>query len=196
MRIRLHTLVGAASPFLAALLGGFGMLGCSSPTGTDAPVVTFTEASYRFACRAWTPGPPPATRTLLDLRLSQIDTASEPAAQLVDAIEAVGGRVIYRFNGPQVRVELDVAAVPRLAWLNSAVTVAEPDTHDVTLIVMLTHDLTVTDLQAVAALGGRVTREFHALEGYVVIIDDARVPEVRALPGVALAGFDAIGCLA
>lgn len=61
---------------------------------------------------------------------------------------------------------------------------------------MLDHDLTRTDLDAAEALGGRITNEFHAVEGYVVVIDDSLVPRVRALPGIKSSGFNGIGCLA
>ena len=179
------------------LLAAVASAGCSpSATAPQHPVELLPNQQYRFACHQWTPTAPPVTRTVVDLRLAQIDTASAPSAQLVEAIEAAGGRIRYRFHGPMVRVELDVAAVHSLAALSSAVTVANTDSHDVSMVVMLDHDLDSSDLQAVAALGARITHEFHALDGYSVVIDDARVPELRALPGVRLAGFDAFACLA
>ena len=174
-------------------------IGCSSPTDTDAQLARIIEQHYRFACGAWSPSRPLDGRALLDLRLWQESTDSAPAPALVRAIEAAGGRVVYRFHGPMVRAELDVAAVPGLAWprgpLNFAAAVVDPSSHPVTLIVMLDHDLADADLQAVEALGGRVTHEYHTLEGYAVEIDDARVPEVRALPGLRPPGFSATGCL-
>ena len=183
----------------AVLLPIVAAVACSSPTGTDAVLASLVEQQYRFACGAWAPGPPLVERALLDLRLWQIDTASAPTPALVAAIEAAGGRVVYRFHGPMVRAELNLAAVPRLTGprgpLNSATTVVDPSVHDVRLIVMLEHDLAEADLQAVAALGGRVTHEYHAIEGYAVEIADARVPEVRVLPGVKFAGFNATFCL-
>ena len=172
---------------------------CSSPSGTDAVLARLLDHHYRFACGTWAPGSPVVDRALLDLRLWQIDTASAPAPALVGAIEAAGGRIVYRFHGPMVRAELNLAAVPALAGprgpLNSATTAVDPSLHDVTLIVMLDHDLAEADLQAVAALGGRVTHEYHTFEGYAVDIADARVPDVRALPGVKFAGFTATFCL-
>lgn len=200
MRTRSALLGSRLRQLLAAvLLTILAAVACSSPTGTDAELAGLVEQHYRFVCGAWAPGPPLVERALLDLRLWQIDTASAPAPALVAAIEAAGGRVVYRFHGPMVRAELNLAAVPRLAGprgpLNSATTVVAPSLHDVTLIVMLDHDLAEDDLQAVAALGGRVTHEYHTIEGYAVEIGDARVPEVRALPGVKLAGFNATFCL-
>ena len=97
-----------------------------------------------------------------------------------------------------LRAELDPQAVPALASarvLNAANTVADSDVHDVTLVVLLSHNLSAEDLAAAQALGGRITHEYHALEGYAVVIDDARVPDLRALPGVKLAGFNAVFCL-
>ena len=192
---------GARPPQLmaAVLLTVVAAVACSSATDTDAAPATVLQQHYRFACGAWAPGPPAAERALLDLQLWQIDTASAPAPALVRAIEASGGRVLYRFHGPMVRAELNLAAMPRLAGpggpLSSATTVVDPSVHDVTLIVMLDHDLAEADLQAVAALGGRVTHQYHAIGGYAVAIADARVPEVRALRGVKFAGFDGTVCL-
>ena len=137
-------------------------------------------------------------RALFDLRLWQDGIETGPAPAFVAAIQAAGGRITYRFHGPMVRAELDPQAVPRLAAaqvLNAANTVADPDVHDVTLVVLLSHDLSAEDLAAAQALGGRITHEYHALEGYAVVIDDARVPDLRALPGVDLASFNAVFCL-
>ncbi len=200
MHTRLDTFAVLVRPQMTPwLLMGIFALGCSSPTDAAAPVTILTEQEYLFACRSWVPAQPPVQRTLFDVRLWQIDTATAPDELLVKAITAAGGRVVYQFHGPMVRAELDVAVVRRLAGptgpVSSAVTVVDPDSHDVTLIVLLAHDLTSADLRAAEALGGRVTHEFHALEGYVVVIDDARVPAVRALPGVRLAGFDGTVCL-
>jgi hypothetical protein len=182
----------------ATLMASLAAVGCSPPADTTAPLERLMS-SYSFTCGTWRPSAPPVHRALFDLRLWQIDTASVPATQLVEMIEAAGGRVVYRYHGPMVRAELDVAAVPGLAGprgLYEAVTVAEPSVHDVTLLVMLTGDLTAADLQAVEALGGRVTREWYAIGGYAAVIDDARVPAVRALPGVKFVGFDSVFCFA
>jgi hypothetical protein len=180
----------------ALLLTAVATLGCTSPTvAADTPVVPLLGASYTFACGAWQPATPPVQRTLLDVRLSQIDTARAPAPDLLAELTNAGARVVYRYHGPQVRVELDVGAVPALHGLNFAESVADPDVRDVSLLVMLAHDLTNADIGAVEALGGRVTRRFDAIDGYAVVIDDAKVPAVRALRGVTVAGFDARACL-
>jgi hypothetical protein len=185
LRIRTHS----------ALLCGVVALGawsCTSPT-VDAPAVVLRD-TYVFACGRWTPASPPATRTLLDVRSWQNSADDAPAPEILNAIRLAGGRVVYQFHGPMVRAELDVAALSKLQDVNFAQTVGDPGAHPVRLLVMLSHDLTPADLQAVEALGGRVTSQWDSLDGYAVVIDDARVPDVRALPGVRSTEFDGVGC--
>ena len=195
MRIQRSTVVRVVSAALTASLCAYGVQGCTRPTDADTPVVVFPDAAYLFACNAWTPVPPPATRTLLDIRSSQNGTDLEPSVELVRAIERAGGRVVYRYNGPMVRAELNVAAVARLPVVDFAQTAADPDAHDVRMIVLLSHPVTAADVQAVEALGGRVLSQWTVINGYGVVIDDARVRDVRALPGVASTSFDAMYCL-
>jgi hypothetical protein len=185
LRIRTHS----------ALLCGVVALGawsCTSPT-VDAPAVVLRD-TYVFACGRWTPASPPATRTLLDVRSWQNSADDAPAPEILNAIRLAGGRVVYQFHGPMVRAELDVAALSKLQDVNFAQTVGDPGAHPVRLLVMLSHDLTPADLQAVEALGGRVTSQWDSLDGYAVVIDDSRVPDVRALPGVRSTEFDGVGC--
>lgn len=193
MRIHGSMLARATYSMVALSLCAFGVSGCASPTDAVAPVVTFPNAAYLFACNAWTPASPPTTRTLLDIRSMQSSADLEPSRDLVMAIERAGGRVVYRYHGPMVRAELDVAAVARL-HVNFAQTVADADAHDVRLIVRLTHPVTTADVQAVQALGGQVLSQWTIIDGYALVIDDARVPDVRALPGVASASFDGVFC--
>jgi len=182
----------------AALVAGLAAVSCVSSTATDVPRELPVGQQYSFTCGRWSPGSPAVDRALFDLRLWQDGIESGPAPAFVEAIEAAGGRIVYTFHGPMLRAELDPQAVPALASarvLNAANTVADSDVHDVTLVVLLSHNLSAEDLAAAQALGGRITHEYHALEGYAVVIDDARVPDLRALPGVKVAGFNAVFCL-
>ena len=182
----------------AALVAGLAAVSCVSSTATDVPRELPVGQQYSFTCGRWSPGSPAVDRALFDLRLWQDGIESGPAPAFVEAIEAAGGRIVYTFHGPMLRAELDPQVVPALASarvLNAANTVADSDVHDVTLVVLLSHNLSAEDLAAAQALGGRITHEYHALEGYAVVIDDARVPDLRALPGVKLAGFNAVFCL-
>lgn len=194
MVIQRSMLLRAMSSVVTLSLCVLGASGCTSPTDAAAPVVILPDATYLFACSAWTPGPPPTTRTLLDIRSWQNSRDPEPSAELVKAIELAGGRAVHRYNGPMVRAELDVAAVARL-HANFAQSVADPDSHDVHVIVMLTHPVSAADVQAVEALGGRVLTQWTIVDGYAAVIDDSGVPALRALPGVASASFDGIYCL-
>lgn len=194
MRIPRSRLVRAVNSSLMVSLCAFGAHGCTSPTDAVAPVVILPDETYLFACNAWTPATPPTTRTLLDIRSMQNSSDAGPSDNLIRAIQRAGGRVVHRYNGPMVRAELNVAAVARLG-VNFAQTVADTDAHDVHLIVQLTRPVTAADVQAVEALGGRVLSQWTIIDGYAAVIDDSKVPALRALPGVASASFDGMFCL-
>jgi hypothetical protein len=188
MRVPRSRLVRTVNLGLIASLCAFGAHGCTSPTDAVAPVVILRDETYLFACDAWTPATPPTTRTLLDIRSMQNSDAGPPE-DLVRTIERAGGRDVHRYNGPMVRAELNVAAVARLG-VNFAQTVADTDAHDVHLIVRLTRPVTAADILALEALGGRVLSQWTIIDGYVAVIDDSKVPALRALPGVGSASFD------
>lgn len=191
---RCHFLRLAAAHVLVLLT----INGCGSPTDGDAELVELIIHPYRFACGEWTPSPPRVERATFDLRLNQSGTDTAPSPALIAAIEAEGGHVVYRFNGPMVRAELNVGAVPRLTYaggpVNAATVVTALSQRTVTLRVVLDREVGDVDLRAVEALGGRVTHVHHSFHAYVAEIDDARVPELRVLPGVHVVSFVAVYC--
>jgi hypothetical protein len=70
-----------------------------------------------------------------------------------------------------------------------------PESGDYTVrfIVLLGHPRTAADVAAVESLGGRIVTLRST--GYTVDIDDARIPDVRALPGVGVTEFQAVLCV-
>ena len=168
-----------------------------TPTG----VATLLPQVYTFACERWSPGVPPARRTVLDV-LFRSDSTGRARLSDRQQLEVLGGRIIHVFNVPLVRAEVDIGAVPRL-WGASpdrhfitARTVLDTTALEVGLSVMLDHDLSDTDIAAVETLGGRVTSRWDALEGYAVVVPDSIVPAVRRLPGISVVGDNfGSGCL-
>ena len=173
--------------------------GCSDLFGPRARVELLTE-EYTFGpCGGdWYPGVPPATRTVVDVRLAEDGRATAPSVGHVFAVRRAGGRIVHRFNVAMVRAEIDVAAVPRLFGPNGVAnyveTVRDMSRRNVTLIVFLSRDLTDADVAAVESLGARVLSRLDALEGYIVEVPDEAIPAVRALPGVQSVGADSYLC--
>jgi hypothetical protein len=197
LRIRL-----ARSLIRAGLVAGLAAA-CSDGAAPLAPVELLAQEYVYRPCDggAWTPAVPSASRTVVDIRLPHRDGSDgPPTKEQIAAVERAGGRILYRYNVGMVRAELDVAEVPGLVGLpprvaNYVRTVTDLDRRDVTLIVMLSHDLTDADIAAVQALGGQIRHRYDALEGYSVVIDDAAIPKVRALPGVKSLGANSVGCI-
>jgi hypothetical protein len=175
--------------------------GCSDATAPPAPVELLTQPYSFGPCgNGWHPVVPPASRTVVDVRLLDDGRSTAPAPAQVAAVERAGGRILRRFNIGMVRAELDVAAVPSLFGrdpvANYVETVTDLTRHDVLLIVFLSRDLTDAHVAAVESIGGRVTSRLDALEGYIVEISDDAVPRVRGLPDVQSVGANSYLCIA
>lgn len=161
------------------------------------------SATYRFGpcVLAWEPAVPPVSRTVVDFYYGADGTGAGQAQ--IAAIQRAGGVVTHAFHLPLLRAEVDVEAVPELiqARLSGpgpyyAITVADPASHDVSVIVMLDHPVTDADIATVDALGGRVGFRYTVINGYSLQIDDAAIPRLRALSGVTDVELDLTGCAA
>ena len=179
--------------------------GCSELFGPDAVELLLDKYFFGPCGGGWSPAVPPATRTVVDVRVTDDGRSTGPSPAHVAAVRRAGGRILHRYNVGMIRAELDVAAVPSLfepgvlgdfAVANYVATVSDLSRRDITLIVFLSRDLTDDDVAAVEAVGARVLSRLDGLEGYIVEIDDAAIPLVRALPGVQSVGADSYGCLA
>jgi hypothetical protein len=124
-------------------------------------------------------------RVLVDIvfgRRNAADPEDRPLAEHVQAVTARGGTVLHRFNAPAVRARIDLARIPDLVEHEHFVhvlTVPEPRRYDLRVIVGYARALTAADTDRIAALGGRVAREFPALEMLVVELPDRSIPSLR-----------------
>ena len=178
-------------------------LACTRSTEPRPAVPTeLLSTTYRFGpcVHAWEPAVPPAGRTVVDFYYGSEGTGAGQAQ--IAAIERAGGIVTYAFHLPLVRAEVDLDAVPGLiqplpgAGPYYAITVTEPASHDVSVIVTLDHAVTDADIAAVEALGGRVGFRYTVINGYSLEIDDATIPRLRALAGVRDVELNLTACLA
>lgn len=171
---------------------------CGSPAAPDISPTVILGRTYQYACGSWNPGPPPLSRALMDVGVAGADA---PDPESVAALEAAGAETVYRFHGGLVRVVMDVAEVPRLYGLGAgtifyATTVSNPGLHDVRVGVVLDRHATADDLQALWDLGATWARGYDFSSSIAAIIDDSRLPDVRALPHVVDAYIDGpVGCV-
>ena len=152
-----------------------------------------------FACGLWSPQEPPATTALVDLRMRGQTVNGRPTPEAIGAITAAGGQIVYVYNVPIVRAELDLHRAATLVDLargpaSYAITVRTPFVFDVGIIVILSHPLTAADLESVRALGGTITAQYQTLPGYAARVSDRIVPAIRALPFVKSLEADDIVC--
>jgi hypothetical protein len=175
---------------------------CTGPTGpTTAPILPFTiisNASYSFFCGRWG-GQPPATRTLIDL-FPFGGSPDAPGEAQIEAIEAAGGQVVYRFHADAVRAMIDVDALPALGagpneTVNWARTVTDPSSHLVDVLVGFDHKPTADDVAAMTAGGGAITSTFLHFNDLGGNVADLTLPSLRARPGVTSVDLDVFGCL-
>lgn len=177
-------LVGASvAAILAAACG-------SNPLGPADPV-PILDAVYVFSCGGWSPAEPPAWRTLVDLTVWNGGAGSQPALEVVDVIKASNGRIRRVFNTSRLRVEINVPQIEVIYRIDGRVIIERAETVDdpldVHLRVAISYDRSITadDLARIAALGGVVDGSTSTT--VTAIVDDPRLPEIRALPGVVSA---------
>jgi hypothetical protein len=182
-------------------IGGALVLACSNVAEPrhGGPVVLLPTTFFFGPCAiSWTPSTPNAARTVVDFYYGVDGTG--PTAEQIDAVQRAGGTNVYTFNVPKIRAEVDVSTVPSLVGLGlsaaASYAMTVPDTMQRTdqLIVELTHPVTDADVAALEALGGRVGYRYTVINGYSAEIDDAAVPQLRALSGVQLVEVNALAC--
>ena len=173
-------------------------LACSGRLPT-APAATILLEEYRYGCGHWSPSVPPAERTLMDLFL--IGGGETPSAEHLEAIAAAGARFVRRFNGPAVRVVIDVAAVQALydrgrGPVSRAATVPDRRSFPVRSWVVFDRPVTPEDEARVEALGASIWNRLVSFNALVVVVDDRQIPSLRALGGVEQVFYDGVFCLA
>ena len=175
---------------LLAMAGLLALAACDSdPAGPEPEPVA---AAFTYGCNTWLTDPPdPSTVVLADV---------EFAGETVDEAEVRrrGGRVVYRFHVPRLRVAIQAGMIPFLRGVWSVHGVTDPADLDVRLYLRYSRPVTDADLQALAQVGARELQPFSfAREAVGALVADPAIPAVRALPGVTLVErMDGIACLA
>jgi hypothetical protein len=167
--------------------------GCPSADSASASV-TLLSAQSSYACRTWWPYTPAGGETLVDfITPADDDEGLGPSASSVTALERIGARVTHRFNVAMVRAIVDpLRAAPLVGnWRGVAAyqlrTVSDRCAFDAEVDVTLTRGVRQADLTLAQTIGAQqVTRYGSNFDTYSAVIDDARIPLLRSLPGVKL----------
>jgi hypothetical protein len=198
---RQHPAVYMSSKALPSLIAtaALAFAGCAngSPTEPTAPV-EILATKYTLGCGKWSPAVPPVRRTVVDMQFTGEETTLNAG---LEAIRLNGGVVTHIFAvGGYVRAEIDVERLlplngPPSFFLWHAVTVSNPASFRVAVIVGLDHPVTDEDVKAAEALGATIRRRFTIINAYSAEIDDSQVPLLRALPGVRYVEDNGFGCV-
>jgi hypothetical protein len=163
-----------------------------------APVVKFW-AELGFVCE-WEPRPPTTKRVIVDLSLGASNYGRMPNAEDVRAVQAAGGRVLYRFHVALLRAELDTSAVRALvkgpgAIANAAFTVPDTTKFDANVQIFYRRAITDADKEALRALGV-VEIDQAPTPVLEASVPDSLIPLIAALPGVQYVRATGWGCAA
>lgn len=170
---------------------------CAAPAPTSpqaagsAPSYTLLPDQYQYVwCSGWSGNKvPPVTRTVVDIIPTYIDaTTRTPAA--AGEIEAAGGRIVYGFQGGMYRIEIDVAAVPKLIRLTQpsmfyARTVRDLNDYVVPIYIDMTRRPTASDIVALTSAGGIALQWFDFSTLVFGLVDDSRWNQLKAVSGVS-----------
>ncbi|MEZ5316195.1 MAG: hypothetical protein R2752_02230 [Vicinamibacterales bacterium] len=180
---RLTGLALAAALFAAACSG-------QAWPGKPDKTIPVLSIAYEYTCGVWRPDEPPVERTYFDLGFTEGPSDQPVPDDVIARIEAAGGRIIHRFNGQVVRVEMPVARVISTGpwWVR---TTADPARFRLEIGVFIDHAPDDDELRRFRELGGNVIarRDFGSVWHLILWLDDDRLPELRAMPGVQHAYF-------
>lgn len=164
------------------------------PSDTSLSPSAVRPPTTAFLCGHWLGiAPHSDSAILLDLlfgRLSENDPIDRIASGDRPLVEQHGGRVLYAFHFPAVRVWIRAGQVPKLVdasqRLLSVFAVADPRRFDWQFAVKYraSHPYTAQDEAKLATLGARIDRRFDSINMLGGVIPNRSVPTLRADPNV------------
>ena len=180
---------------LPLLLGALALRASAAPKGGGPPGRTV----YQYACGGWSPEEPKAKKALFDVyfgRQRATDPDDGPSQAQREAIENLGGRIVYEYHVPMVRARLRVEAVGLLeANFVRSVSKPQKQRHVVDAIIGIPVPLSDLDREFLEDLGVIISRElgFGAVSA---IVPDESIPAIRSHEGVRYLEVNGIGaCL-
>jgi hypothetical protein len=141
---------------------------------------------------------PTSGRVIVDLRLRSKNENRIPTDKDVRAVTALGGTVLHRFNVAVIRVEIDVAALPRTVGENGiadyALNTADPGVYDVPVQIFYTRAITEADRATLQRLGVSEIGKHPMRPNLSATAPDRAIPEIQRIPGVEFARAQALSC--
>jgi hypothetical protein len=141
---------------------------------------------------------PPSGRVIVDLRLRSKNENRIPTDEDVRAVTALGGTVLHRFNVAVIRVEIDVAALPRTIGdkgvADYALNTPDPSVYDVPVQIFFTRAITEGDRAALQGLGVSEIGQHPTRPNLSATAPDRALPEIQRIPGVEFARARALSC--
>jgi hypothetical protein len=176
------------------------LAGCSDSTAPyqlppadsslDPNALTVGQVLHR--CGTWVSAAPTSDYAVVDVffgRRDEHDPPDGPVAAHTDFIRSIGGWSLALFNFPAIRAYLPTSAIPLVnqSWPVSSIhSVADERRYDWRATVAYDRPIASSDSATVAALGGRVMRQFANLNMLDIVLPNASFPALRHSPGVKL----------
>jgi hypothetical protein len=181
-----------------SLLSGFLLCGCLF-SSLHAQIERKDTPELLFLC-GWEPGPPATRRLIVDLALQAGQLNRAPNAEDIRAVQAAGGKVLYRFPVALLRANLDTGAIRDLidgphAIASAAYTVPDTSKYYAHVQIFYKRPLTDEDEDALGQLGlsERLKMPIPVIQ---TVTPDSLIPRVAALPGVDYIRATSIACAA
>jgi hypothetical protein len=141
---------------------------------------------------------PTSGRVIVDLRLRSKNENRIPTDEDVRAVTALGGTVLHRFNVAVIRVEIDVAALPRTVGdkgiADYALNTPDPSVYDVPVQIFFTRAITEADRAGLQGLGVTEIGQHPTRPNLSATAPDRALPEIQRIPGVEFARARALSC--
>jgi hypothetical protein len=158
------------------------------------------SALWGYIC-GWQPRAPQAQRIIVDLLLDAGNSGRTPNADDIRAIQAAGGRVLYKFRVALLRAELDTGAVRALVAGPTAIANAAWAVHDTSRIdadvqIFYKRAITEADKADLRRLGVDSIGESPDHRVIESLIPDSLIPRVAALSSVDFVRATGWGCAA
>jgi hypothetical protein len=178
-------------PVLALVVAAALASGCGSNPASPSAVRLLPDV-YRFECGGWRPSVPPVERTVIDVTIPTEATSPGSTDLAIRTLESAGARHLYTFNGPRIRLEMDVAHVALYQIIDTRIlvrwasTVPIPTSYRIPVVILYARVFTEFDQSRLQDIGAIVTGVTNFATSAVVnaTIEDPRIPEARRLPDV------------
>lgn len=144
-----------------------------------------------YYCNDWhrSAGKPVQTAMFADVFF--VSTLDHPLPSHRSLVESVGATVVHTYAAPGFRVWIQRESIPALSQNGLSIrSVPDPSRYDVQVSVAYNVRFVARDSARIAALGGRVTRNFDPTGVVILFLPSRMLNQVRADPRVRWVAID------